>query len=604
MGSTTTTRRIIVRTVEAGGAFDGSTPEVLEGYGTPPNVLSNTVYAYKVGETVGRFGIGALGRNGYDPALVRARLVGTPQPGDELQVRSGVSGLAAPFAALPGGDQSRVSQPNTPATTLAPQDAPLIVGQPLTNQWGHWLQLGPTDALAVFHIPAGGAADTVEIEVVEGPSELLAAIFCCRGCGGGDCEAVNLDLEVSDETPETQIAAWACDLHVNATVATPGALLILPPIAGMATGASVLISRRGGTWFKVVSPDGVNGVTSPDGVVFDNDAMAVLFEPTADGWSASDRIQDLAPQPLPGAATDIPAAAGVHIFQVSPNDGDIALPPTAEVAPGQVYLVAQQGDRPLRINLADPLSEDINGVLGAHVRLTNRGDQAVFLRDGEAGWRLTWNLYGRYAALDTVSADEVFGQGWPGTLSRRYDQVAALIGVTLPDPSAPLPPKVGTRLHAFRSEPGVIAFAAPNAEIIGKGAPTSILAVGGADVWHFLEYEGNNVWSYSSSAPSQERRSVSVTDANTPQTLAALTHDVTIVSVSSNNDANVVVLPPLPTDLAKILRVVNIGPEDFVLTAAVGQAMNGTATTTILSPNQGVTLQPNTATTFWHVTGG
>jgi hypothetical protein len=102
-------------------------------------------------------------------------------------------------------------------------------------------------------------------------------------------------------------------------------------------------------------------------------------------------------------------------------------------------------------------------------------------------------------------------------------------------------------------------------------------------------------------------RSVAVTTITTPLTLAALTTAVTVISVASDDDANVVRVPAgltLAADGFRLLRIFNDpaagSTNAFLLSGAVAQSFNGTAGTLTVLLGDAVTLQLH-ADDSWHV---
>ncbi|MFY0540001.1 hypothetical protein [Nannocystis pusilla] len=362
----------------------------------------------------------------------------------------------------------------------------------------------------------------------------------------------------------------------------------------------MMLRRQGGAWFKAVSSEGINGVDAPDGVTFSSDAMAVLFMPTPDGWSATTAISDLVPTALPGPIGILPLEAGDHIYEVQPNLGVARLPETEAVAPGQVYWVSARDNDGVTIQLGDPVNENIDGIVGASVRLTNRGDQAMFKRDGATGWRMVWNLYGRFVPLyDQTDASEnlatSYPDGWPGTLSRVYSNVADNVDVTLPCRNLQgrhAPPCIShagkhdhlrrrrRQLHRGKRDRGGVPRSGwwpqrvPRPRVRG---PRRLV----------LRQVGDH-------ARASQSRSH---DGQFPLSATALTSDVTVILASSDNDANILILPAF-TNTQKMVQAVNTGGEDLIVRIA-GGTMNGSAIAqTTLAPSQSVEFRYHSASVY------
>ena len=531
---------------------------------------------------VGRFSIRSLLRPGNLGALVRVRCITPPEPGAYWQFRSAAVG-------------EQVDPP--------PIDQVLSPPKALTQEWSEIFLAGTTDAIVVFHNPDVEVNPQIEIEVSEFAGELATAYLAAKavpcGCDGASgCVAVNRD-EVLGEGESLTLTPWECALHLNVTATDPGTVVTLPLANAMASGAAVLISRRGGAWIRVVAPDGINGVAAPAGLVFESAAKAVLLQPTANGWSATDVVPDLEPVVITTSPLAPFSGDAVRNIELAASN-ILVLPTTADIAEGQTLYLTNTSSSEVTIQLADPLTENFDGTIGLEYVLANRGDTLVLKRDGGTGWRTSFNLFGRYARIDTAPASPLNVPVYRGRRSYLFNSI---FGVNV---SLPLFAYVGQQVHVANRGVGLVTVQTNVLqEIIGAGVVNNTIVMQHQNVWGYFEYEGSNIWSYHECCePSQDRQSINVTAQNTPQSVAALSRDVTIIAVTSDANTNELVLPTLagyPDGASKVLKIANISTAFAItLKATLGQTING-APTFVLAPGAGVELQAFSAT-LWAMT--
>lgn len=515
---------------------------------------------------VGRFSIRSLLRPGNLGALVRVRCITPPEPGAYWQFRSAAVG-------------EQVDPP--------PIDQVLSPPKALTQEWSEIFLAGTTDAIVVFHNPDVQVNPQIEIEVSEFSGELATAYLAAKAepCGcDATCTAANRD-EVLGAEQSLTLTPWECLLHLNVTATDPGTVVTLPLANAMASGAAVLISRRGGAWIRVVAPDGINGVAAPAGLVFESAAKAVLLQPTATGWSATDVVPDL--EPVIVAASPLAPFSGDAVRNIElPASNVLVLPATGAIAEGQTLYLTNTSSSEVTVQLAAPLTENFDGIVGLEYVLANRGDTLVLKRDGGTGWRTSYNLFGRYARIDTAPDSPLNVPAYRGRRSYRFDDVD--VSINLPTDAF-----VGQQVHLVNvSGDLTIQTSAPQI-IVGAGVNSNIVLMQHPNVWGYFEYEGSNIWSYHECCePSQDRQSLAVTEQNTPQDISAPSRDVTIYAVKSTAVTNEIRLPPInyPGDANKVLKLVNIGQFSVQVTASPGTLINGVPTV-ILNPTMGIELQ-------------
>lgn len=383
-----TKQRMIVRSVIAGQTFNGVTSDTATGYFPVP---TQNARSFKSGNTVGRFGFGLQGRKGIAPCLAKVRVYGTIQGGDRVEIHSGVSGDA------PVGDRANdpVGTSATGPVELAqiPQNQPLQTFALTNNFDGPWMMLGPTDAICVFHT-AAVAGDTVEILILEGDPAELAAVQCCaQECDCSDCDIDTLEAEGGSEG-NLELEAWDCEQSIVVSAGFAGQVVTLPLLTGMTLGAQAFVRREAGTpWFTLAAAAGedINGVTSPAGIIFEDDDKGVLIRAAAGGWMATDIVPQLTPVLVAGAA--ITAWSGDKIFNLQTASATVTLPSTADIAPGQKAWITNRNVTNVLVTLVldDPGTENIDQQVGGTIALPNIGDTVMLERDGSAGWRTTTN---------------------------------------------------------------------------------------------------------------------------------------------------------------------------------------------------------------------
>lgn len=528
---------------------------------------------------VGRFSIQSLLRAGNTAALVRVRCITPPEPGAYWQLRSAAAGEQT--------DPPPINQ------ILAPSKA-------LTQEWSAPVCAGTTDAIVIFHAPDTVIANPqIEIEVTEFAGDVAAAYLAAKAqcCSGESCVAANRDEVLGSEESLT-LTPWECVLHLNVTAADAGTQVTLPLANVMASGASVLISRRGGAWFRVVAADGINGVVSPDGVIFESGAKAVLLQPTATGWSATDVIPDLAPVVV--TTSPLGAFSGDAVRNIELIAGAVLVPPSTDlIAEGQTLYLTNTSTSEVTVRLSDPVTENFDGLIGLEYVLANRGDTLVLKRDGATGWRTSYNLFGRDARMDSAPANPLALPGYRGRRSYRFDSLAQ-VDITLPGNAVAY---VGQQFHVSNANAGAIVVTAAAAQfIVGRGDVTATsVSLTRRDTWGYFEYEGSGIWSFQECCDdTQDRLTRDVTTQNSPLAVPALVSDVTIVAVTSDANTNELTLPTLagyPDGDHQVLKIVNVGTTfSITLTPAVlGQTINSLSSY-VLPAGEGVELQAFSAT--------
>lgn len=259
-----TTTRVIARTVTANAIFDGATNEDPAGYNPAP---TQPGLCHKAGGTVGVFGFGVLGGRGNAVRVVKTRIIGQPQPGDKVEIRSGVAGQA------PAGDVANDSL-QVPAG-YAPQNQVLeVLPLPTNFDDAPTALLGPLDRIAVFHNELGHES-TVEFMVIEGDTTSLAALVCC--CDGGTAAVPPppvenaVDLVFDEDNTVLEVPAFNADI-VNVRVnATARGQIRLPDASLVKPGQEINI-------FRVSAGDGIvhvitQGAANENGLTFVNVAL-------------------------------------------------------------------------------------------------------------------------------------------------------------------------------------------------------------------------------------------------------------------------------------------------------------------------------------------
>ncbi|MFY0540004.1 hypothetical protein [Nannocystis pusilla] len=106
-----------------------------------------------------------------------------------------------------------------------------------------------------------------------------------------------------------------------------------------------------------------------------------------------------------------------------------------------------------------------------------------------------------------------------------------------------------------------------------------------------------------SASSSQDRRYLALTTGNSPLSLTGLTAGTTLVEVNSDDDANVLTMCAIPTDLSKVLKITNVGANNFTVQSLAGNLFNGVIPTLILMPGRAVELQAFSSSS-WNYIGG
>lgn len=542
---------------------------------------------------VGRFNLRSLLRSA-SPALVRVKAVTAPN-GGTWQLRSASAGEQNATASIP--------YPAGPVGV----DSALVPAWTLTQQWGTVRQAGTTDAIAVtMGGSTGGGPAQIEIEVIELVGNLadlwLAAHAPCDCECASACEQPTITLALDNET--YSIAAWECRENLNVTSEVPGAMLTLPLVGAVPTGAEIFISRRRGLWFTVQAAAGedINGIANgTGGLIFEDSDKGVLLTATVGGWNATDVIPQLAPVDINGA---IAVWAGNRIADLVYDEATIvALPSVALIAEGQMFWATNRSPNRSLITLTPSAGDNFDGTVNGEINLPNIGDTVLLIRDGDTGWRTVWSRWDRDQPLATNDDPAVvlLPAGWRGTRSFVLTNAAADVPVTLPTA-----PPVGCRAHVYRTQAGTVTLDAGAGNlIVGAGASAQTLVHGDANNWAFLEFEGangagGNVWSYNCCETTQARPATIPLANNTPVAIGALTRDVTIQQVAANAVGANVTLPAITAaDARRVLKVFNSGTQTLFINPAGGNNINGAAAAVELPPGGGTEFQVHSAT-IWH----
>ncbi|PCC73145.1 hypothetical protein SAMN02745121_08566 [Nannocystis exedens] len=225
--------------------FDGTTPLSM---GWLPNNNQNTPRHVVEQDLVGRLSFADLARPGTSGCVVLARRWSSEAEGDQVEVRS----------------VSATETKDDPPTTVLDS---LLEVSTLLSTWSRPLFLGPTDALAIHHLPEGGG--TVELLVADEYGDLLKAHI-----QAAEAEA----LAGNSVTPlgtQTLLAAGQVepvknrDLLVLLTFETDGDVS-LPALEDAGQGVRVTFLRVDGDGvprivLKTPATDTVNSVTDDPG---------------------------------------------------------------------------------------------------------------------------------------------------------------------------------------------------------------------------------------------------------------------------------------------------------------------------------------------------
>ncbi|MCY0994343.1 hypothetical protein OV203_44875 [Nannocystis sp. ILAH1] len=247
--------------------FDGATPLAT---GWLPNNNQNTPRHVVEQDLVGRLSFADLARPGTSGCVVLARRWSSEAEGDQVEVRT----------------VSATETKDDPPTTILDS---LLEVSTLLSTWSRPLFLGPTDALAIRHLPEGGG--TVELLVADEYGDILKAHL-----QAAEAEA----LAGSSVTPlgtQTLLTAGQVepvkdrDLLVLLTFGTDGDVR-LPALEDAGQGVRVTFLRVGGDGvprivLKTPTADMVNSVTDdPDFTPYEMRSQqdVVTYRRVPGGW--------------------------------------------------------------------------------------------------------------------------------------------------------------------------------------------------------------------------------------------------------------------------------------------------------------------------------
>lgn len=371
--------------------FDGSTP-FSAGWNPARSALQPRMYATQ--EIVGRLNFSDLARPGTSGAVVLVRRWMGPAPDESVQVR-----------AVAGSETTDVPPPATLDSLLAQHG--------LTTAWSAPMFLGPTDAIALNHIDGG----TIELLVAEEQGQVLQTQLQLAALLEGDGCCTQTTIAVTGGAQ--QLGPWKGTLHVRATLTgTPisGLQLQLPDADDLVIPCAVVIYRDGGDPFTVVGDgDNVNGAAAPPGITFAHNHMAVRFELTSGGWDATYPILSMIPTTVDdsgGPSPAIPTWEGDGVFNINlAGAGAAILPARNKIATDQkAYIYSRGAEAVITVGV---LGDFINGS-DVSLRLPARGDSALFVADGQGGWRAIRDTMGLYAAPTFSAGNVVHATGWRG----------------------------------------------------------------------------------------------------------------------------------------------------------------------------------------------
>lgn len=326
---------------------------------------------------VGRFIPGFLGRRREAHSLVRVWTDGPIADGDGLTVL----GSATTTEANPASVTRRALTP----ITASPETSTVI-------------ELAPFDDLGVKVVGDGGedSVVTCHVSILDLSSSEAFDWFKNKDQENGEDGCCTFS-SITVTGGAQQLAAWTGVRFIDATITTGAGVqdLTLPDGAGLEVGAKGVIVRNGGDPFRVMG-DGapINQADLADGIIFDADGLAVVFEWTGDSWTATYAIRDLAPQVVDDgdAPAEIPVFEGDKVFNLDlALNGPVLLPTAAEIAAGQQAILLNVGEQ---ADLTAKAGNDLNGVTEGVVPLPNAGDTALLYRHGGAGYRVIRDTMG------------------------------------------------------------------------------------------------------------------------------------------------------------------------------------------------------------------
>lgn len=454
--------------------FDGNTvpASLTTGWTVPWRDINDRVLnAYVTEDVVGRFPPEFLGRTAEAHSLV---CVWTDGPVDEST--DGITVIGS-------SDTAEADPPDVLRRALTP------IG--LTPESATVIQLAPYDDLGVNLVGVGDQL-TLHVTVIDMSGSQIYDWFRDRaGEQGGCCTVSAIVVEGGSQ----QLAAWTGRRIVKATMSGPGRpALTLPEIADLdlTKPTRLLVFRDGGERFIVLGDgDDINGVASPEGIVFEADNMGVCFEPSSQGWVATFVVKDMEPIDVDdsGGAAAIDIWDGDKVFDIElAADGPTTLPSTQGLAADQKAYVANLGMQ-ATLTLA-ALGENVNGIDDDTVVLPARGDAALLVRDSAGGYRAlrdTMGLAGKAQFINNTTVTHT--AGWRGR--RTVIQTAAGASTQTLPPSASTP--VGCTVYAGTTGAGGLTVGVSGAadRILGLGALATTVATAQNLIRRF-EFLGNN----------------------------------------------------------------------------------------------------------------
>jgi len=399
--------RNIVRTADA---FDGTTPETVTGYSTPPG--QNILRTYKSAEdSVGAFTTQDLGAPDKErPIALWYRLIGTPNAvTSRVEIRSAFV-----------GDTNAAYGP----TNI------LLESHSLLTTWVGPLVVGPTDRVCPVHEQV--TPSTMEFRSMDLLRALELNLFLAPGAppAADDCCVTSPITVVADTT----LDPWNNTLIVFIAPAAAGTVITLPVLLDTGLGRKAVLVYEG-IGLVVVKPQAgeqMNG--DADGLIEINGKRAVIVERRETTWTATQPVlsngEDIE-NAVAGATEDISIADGSKVpvrFEFN-APGFLRMPLLASSGIDQEFQLVRAGGAEQAI-LIPQAGEPLNGKADGRLFL-GWNENATVRRTLTGGWLAVGDGAQRPCRTLTLAADATLALWGAGRINVLCTKAAAQT-VTMP----------------------------------------------------------------------------------------------------------------------------------------------------------------------------
>jgi len=406
--------RLIARTALA---FNGTTPETVTGYSTPPE--QNLLRTYKSGaDTVGAFTTQDLGAPDKErPIALWFRLIGTPN------VSSSRVDIKSAFV----GDTDAAYVPN----------ALLLESHPLLTTWTGPLTVGPTDRVCPVHDQ--DAACTIEFRSMDLLRALELGLIDDLAPGAPSADDCCLSSSIT-VTATSTLDPWNNRLVVFIDPVAVGTVVSLPLLisTALARKAVFIYLGVGSVFVAVQAGDFMNGVE--DGLFELNGNVAAIVERRETTWTSTEAVLSK------GQTLEVDAAgetvdidlADAPVFPVRyemTESGFLRLQPLASSAIVQEIQLVRNGGTGQAV-LIPRAGELLNGEINGRFYLGfNEG--ATVRRLVPGGWLATGDGGQRPCRTLTLTGNATLGLWGAGRINVLCTQAAAQT-VTMPVNTDPI----------------------------------------------------------------------------------------------------------------------------------------------------------------------